>query len=53
MFFIQAIYKRIYIYIYIYVCVRARARACVFIPSFFGELHQTFKLQLSYANALR
>ena len=36
-----------YIYIYIYMCV------CVFIPSFFGELHQTLKLQLSYANALR
>ena len=59
MFFIQATYKRIYTYIhtYIYVCVcvcaRARARVCVFIPSFFGELHQTLKLQLSYTNALR
>ena len=34
---------------YIYVCVCV----CVFIPSFFGELHQTLKLQLSYANTLR
>ena len=39
------------------VCVCVRAGACahvyIFIPSFFGKLHQTLKLQLSYANALR
>ena len=45
--FIHATYKRIYTYMCVCVCV------CVFIPSFFGELHQTLKLKLSYANALR
>ena len=36
-----------------YVCMYVCMCVCVFIPSFFGELHQTLKLQLYYANTLR